>query len=541
MTSEPSPTQPTSAAPGVTDYRQRAVEFQLTAQRYSQHTGKLVLARGLTFLAAAACFLLALLDPNARPVLIAAGTVMLLVFLAVAILDDWLKRQSDHYQQLRQVNLWQQARVDRQWNAFPVPEVEVPAEYAAVAKDLDLFGHASLFQLLCLARTPRGMAMLRDWLLEPAERAEIVQRQQAVRELAGELELREEAVLRGHLLAQGLAGPEAFIRWAESPPLLAQHPWMKWFSRLVPAVGLLVLMALGAAWLPANAGATLLIVVLLLNVLFSVLFTGRVHDIFDNISTRNGELRHYLALFELFDSIPARTQRLANLRRTVVDEDGGTLRHLQRLNWIMKLAAVRHDPLLSVLYFAFQATMLWDFHALWILERWQQRCGHHVRSWFDALAELEAVFSLAGLAYDHPAWGYAKITQQVGGQVVCQGIGHPLLSNAVRVSNDVTVGPAGTVLLVTGSNMSGKSTLLRSIGLNRHAGRGGWTGVRHLDAIATADGHHQHADPGFAGGRRLVLHGRTEATQGHCRSSHAVPTARVPHPVVPAGRDSAGN
>ncbi len=447
-------------------YQQKSAQFAAEAERCGRHAGKLILARGLTFLAGSGCLLMGYLDSGLRPVWIVGGILLLLAFLTFAIIDDVLKRRQEHLLLLRKINQWQLARQQRRWNGVPVPDVPVPREHVAVANDLDLFGHASLFQLICLANTPRGVTMLRDWILEPASRDEITQRQDAVRELAPEAELREELVLRGHMLIGGIAGPESFIRWVEGQPLLAQYPWLKWVSRCSPLVGLLAIATIAFGWLPVGVGATLGIVVLTANVLLSVAFTGRVHDIFDNIATRKGETGHYLALFDLIGQIPTKSSRLADIQQLVVKEDGGARQQLKRLNRIMRLASLRHDALLSILYFGLQATMLWDLHALWLLERWQCRCQHQVRRWFDALGQLEALASLSCLAFDNPLWCFPEIGTGSARVIRGKGVGHPLLSDAARVVNDVEVGPAGTVLLVTGSNMSGKSTLLRSIGLN---------------------------------------------------------------------------
>jgi DNA mismatch repair ATPase MutS len=124
-----------------------------------------------------------------------------------------------------------------------------------------------------------------------------------------------------------------------------------------------------------------------------------------------------------------------------------------------------------------QAVFLWNFHTLWLLEGWQRDNVQHAREWLQALGTLEAYSALATLGYDHPDWAFPEVTtnQDEAGEVATGGhgavlearnLGHPLLPDEVCVGNDVSIGPAGTFLLVTGSNMSGKSTLLRAIGTN---------------------------------------------------------------------------
>ena len=446
-------------------YQERSQRFGTQAERFGRHDRLLVVARGLTFVSGVLGLFMGYLDADNRPVWIAAGTVMLVIFLGFAVLDDWLKRRKQHWLQLQQVNDWQRARCLRSWSDVPLSKVIIPPQHTAVAKDLDLFGRASLFHLINVAHTPRGIAMLRDWILEPAAPSEIRDRQASVQELVPRLELREELALRGHALSRGLAGPDAFIRWAEGESYLDRRPWVKWGSRLLPLLGLLAVIGLATGKLSPDEGGLALVVVVVLNVLFSVAFTGAVHDIFDNISTRNGEMRHYLALFELISSIPTSSPRLAAIKQQAVREEHGAVHQLRRLNTVMRLAGLRLSAL-SLVYFCLQATVLWDYHVLLLLERWQKRCASLVRHWFDALGELEALSSLASLSFDNPQWCFPEVDASLPRQFQGTAVGHPLLPDSVRVANDVEVGPAGTVLLVTGSNMSGKSTLLRAIGLN---------------------------------------------------------------------------
>ncbi len=117
-------------------------------------------------------------------------------------------------------------------------------------------------------------------------------------------------------------------------------------------------------------------------------------------------------------------------------------------------------------FFFIQITTLWDIHLLWQLERWQRVAGQHAHEWLTALGELEALCALATLTYDHPEWTFPEVVVMEMPVLQARAIGHPLLPPERCVRNDVSVGPPGTFLLVTGSNMSGKSTLLRALGVN---------------------------------------------------------------------------
>ncbi len=142
---------------------------------------------------------------------------------------------------------------------------------------------------------------------------------------------------------------------------------------------------------------------------------------------------------------------------------------MRRLDRLLRLAEVRF----SMFYGPIQALTLWDFHVLRQLERWQRTSGRRARGWLSTLGEADALAALATLTHDSPGWVFPEIIENGPPVLVARGIGHPLLPDGVRVVNDVQLGPPGSFLLVTGSNMSGKSTLLRAIGMNVVLARAG--------------------------------------------------------------------
>jgi DNA mismatch repair ATPase MutS len=188
----------------------------------------------------------------------------------------------------------------------------------------------------------------------------------------------------------------------------------------------------------------------------------RVHGAFDYAGAGQQALSRYAGLFEHAVAAPAASACLRNLRQRLEADGHSAPQCMRRLNRILGFADMRQGA--ASLHFVIQALTLWDFHVAFALDRWREHVGRHVRDWIVALAELDVLTSLGTVAFDNPSWCTPQFTSTA--LLAATALGHPLLPDDRRVSNDVEIGPPGTVLVITGSNMSGKSTLLRAIGLN---------------------------------------------------------------------------
>ena len=389
---------------------------------------------------------------------------LFVALLSVATYQEHVRLVWARARALSEINRECLARLAREWEHIPLPSITVPAHHKATAGDLDLFGHASLFQWICRCETRSGTIMLRNWLLDPADPTEISQRHNAIKELAPRAALRENLLLLGRQLKDYPSGPERMVEWTESPDWLLRQRWLTLLVRLLP--GMFVASGLTLFLWEAGQAAWLLFFALLgCQFLLSLLFGGQIHTLFHHVSSGRGEVQNYLELFQLIDQEPTNSAKLVALRKQATLENGGIHLRLRQLGSIMILANLRHSAITFPLWLVLQVGLLWDFHVLAVLETWKQRHGAQVRSWFAALGEYEALASLAALHHDYPGWSFPTISP-AGKPVQARGLGHPLLADATRVANDVAIGNPTCCLLVTGSNMSGKSTLLRSIGLN---------------------------------------------------------------------------
>ncbi len=342
----------------------------------------------------------------------------------------------------------------------------MPPPHQALADDLDLFGHASLFQLLCAANTPIGRDTLRDWLLEGASVEEIRRRQQAVAELTPHLEMRQTLDLEGRLLADHGRAVTHFLEWAASRPWLAGYRGLLWLLRAMSATVPVLVILVALKILSVEAGAIAILAAMTLNVIATACVGATVHSIFESVSLRYNETGRYASMFQLMYSMPDASPALKAIKGDVTNMGGGVLHGMKHLQRIVRLALIRHSAMLFIfVYLPLQVVLLYDIHILCLLEAWQAKFGAFAGRWFAALGNLEALSSLAGLAHDNPGWAMPQVEESAT-TFEAAAMGHPLLPDTSRVANDVQLGPCGTFLLVTGSNMSGKSTLLRSVGVN---------------------------------------------------------------------------
>ncbi len=395
------------------------------------------------------------------------AAICLIAFLVFAFVHEGIQSQIKQSRLLAEMHRESIARIKRDWLQIKTPAVEIPRQYKAMAFDLDLLGGSSLYQLLGTARTPLGVETLCRWILEGASSQEIEERQTGVAELATDYDYRQRFRLLCARLHTSQAGPSQFIDWSHSPHWFQKRSWLLWLSRLTSLATLTGLFLLLTGLVGAQVSGSLLLLAVVTNFFLSVFFAGGMHDVFNRISSHQNEIAHYVELFDMVGQFESQSRFLQGIQNELKGDGDDVRRHVGSLSWLTWLANIRRDGILFLAYLVLEFMFLWDAHVLNLLENWKSKNGAKAERWFTALGQWEAMLSLSKLRSDHPEWVFPKVTQAAAGeqQIECVRLGHPLLDDG-RVPNDVTVGPAGTVLLVTGSNMSGKSTLLRSIGVN---------------------------------------------------------------------------
>jgi hypothetical protein len=410
----------------------------------------LALAAGLTTVLTAAA--------NPKPWLILTA-VAILTFMVLALVHDRRLDRLHRWQGLATLNRMGLARIARRWDDLPIVVGGPPAPSAAMSKDLGICGPVSLLRLLGSSLSPPGRSTLIDWLFEPAAPDDLATRQVAVAELSQRIDERQELELEGGVLRALDPDISPFLEWCEGEAWLLNRPlWMaaSWILPML-TVGSTALALLGLLpYWPSG-------VLVLLQFILGNLQAGRLAAALDAVSHREREMQSYGRAFSVLESWSPTSPRLVTLLGRLVGDSGRPSEHLHRLHGHLESADVRHS---GTLHFVLVSLLLWDFHCLRRLEIWRREVGGRVRDWLAVLGEVEALAALSILRSDHPSWAVPLVADSNAGELRAEGLGHPLLSDAQRVTNTIALGPPGRFLLVTGSNMSGKSTLLRAIGLD---------------------------------------------------------------------------
>ena len=269
---------------------------------------------------------------------------------------------------------------------------------------------------------------------------------------------------------------DSFLRWAEGDPWLPGHRWLRAASLVLPPINAaaITLYSLGLVPIPA------LVWPLLISALVLVPRWRAIHTVFDEADDGESGVRRYAPILGHLRDAPLESRYLAVLRERIgpgppadAGPPGGTgprppterraaPEEIAALRRLLDMAEARRSP---VVHIPLALVLHWDVHVLAALERWKARSGRRVRGWLGAVGEAEALAALAALAADNPGWTMPALDPDAR-TLRARALGHPLLPPRECVHNDVEIGPDGSFLLVTGSNMSGKSTLLRATGLN---------------------------------------------------------------------------
>jgi MutS domain V len=386
---------------------------------------------------------------------VSCGIVLMVLLVGLLVTGIWhIRIENARGAARRGIRFYQSGleRLGGTWSGKGSPGTEFVDPHHPYAADLDLFGVGSLFELVNAAHTQIGRATLAAWLLEPASLQEILARQEAIKEMSAKVDFRERL---GFLAAEEQAWipTESLISWARQPCILNAKP-VRIAAFCLPWLNLVLLIAGQWPWC-----------LLLLAFQYAVarFYKRRVQKVTRTVGVVQHDLK---CLGDMFEYLEVENFNSERLRRIDAGNQAGRLcasEAIQRLAPLYSWIASRGNPLIAVI----SGWFLLETQVAFAIEAWRARFGTMVEPWLRRLGEIEALSSLAAYAFEHPADPFPEILPtSAPAQIQAEGLKHPLMVEAKCVGNDVSLGPNCRLMVVSGSNMSGKSTYLRTLGVN---------------------------------------------------------------------------
>ena len=353
-------------------------------------------------------------------------------------------------------------RLNDDWGGKGTQRKEDAKKKHPYAVDIDLYGPHSLFERLCTARTDIGESTLSQWLAVPASIETIHQRQKAIGLLREELDFREDIYitsggvkvdLQSQILKKWLANPSAF-----------SHKWT-WLFRIGGLSLTLFLISTAVLWRLTTIGPLPFAGAVILQLLVLFVLKKKIFATTTGIDRPERQLRTLASLLKKLETKEFSDPLLNSLREPIIGTNetaSSAVAHLSKLvTWIES----RNNMVFGPIWFALALTI----HTSISVEKWRKKYGPKVMGWLETIGKWEALLSLTTYAYENPAYPFpsiASIEQSKSPMLKALELGHPLLPESVCVRNDVFLEETNPVWIVSGSNMSGKSTLLRAVGLN---------------------------------------------------------------------------
>jgi hypothetical protein len=334
----------------------------------------------------------------------------------------------------------------------------LPPEHHPYANDLDIFGKASIYQYTNRTTSEQGNRVFADWLLHPAEPALILQRQEAAKELAGNMEWRHQLLAYGIKNPVTVAGEKKIEEWLKSPNKFIDHLFWKITRTVFPAIALTAL----GLHIFGTLSASVFYPLVILFFALSFLTTKQIMPHYLLLNKIVPELETLKNSIHWIENSPFKSNLLSQLKSNFISGESNVSSTIRGLKKILERFDYRFNPLIHIPLNTF---FLWDLQQMIALEKWKAANKQNSATWFYALAQVESLASIGTLSFNHPDWCFPLISTEPG-VFIAEDLGHPLIPKEKRVTNSFSTEGFKQLNLITGSNMAGKSTFLRSVGVN---------------------------------------------------------------------------
>lgn len=352
------------------------------------------------------------------------------------------------------------ARLENRWVGSGETGTRFFDDHHPYSRDLDVFGEGSLFQLLSTAQTTAGEETLASWLLGSTDRPTIRSRQAAVADLSTRPQLLEDLYSLG-VDARKSVDSSSLVRWAIAPAILHRS----WLQVGAAALGI-GFVASAAGWTASAVPGVVPAAVLLVNVTTGLALHGPVNRVLHGSSEPARELLVLAVVLDWLRGESYEADRLCHLRTQLQTARPDPVLAVHRLDRLIQMHDWQHN-----LFFApIAASVLWSVQCATAVEAWRQRHGESVERWLSVVGEFEALAAFAAFRFEHPTYPFPELVEREGHTdppvYDAQAIAHPFLADDRAVANDICLRSEPQLVVLSGSNMSGKTTLLRTVGIN---------------------------------------------------------------------------
>lgn len=383
--------------------------------------------------------------------------VLLIIFTRLLLADLKNKAAITHTAHLININKDELKFVAGDYYGFPDGSQYIPKEHL-YANDLDIFGRASLFQYINRSTSEMGSNRLAAYLNDPADEDIIVQRQIAIKELCADTHWRQHFQALGKEKQILFSTKHRLENWVSEKPAFSQFaPW-KWLRYLLP----IIILSIITVYIFDIVGSSIFYLSLLIFAVIAFQINKIVAPIHESLSKITDELEVLSLSMRHIETGTFKSTLLYELQANFIHQNKKASEEIRHLKKLLDKLDLRYNLILSA---PLNILLLWNLQQVLDLEKWKSGHQKNINGWFETLGHLEALNSFATLYFNEPQWIFPSIVPEyffIDGKE----IGHPLISKTKRVNNFIEIKHDGELMLVTGSNMAGKSTYLRSIGVN---------------------------------------------------------------------------
>ncbi len=436
-------------------FEERYLSFEEQAEALRKKYSNLSLIRVLTFIAGVTVIVILADNGNAGALLV-VSILFLVIFFSLVKEHSKVKDEKVFKEELSQINTEELMRIEGELGSFDQGHEYLDQDHNYHI-DLDIYGKNSVFQLLNRTSTKFGKNTLARWLGKPENKEIILERNEAVQELASKLDWRQEMEAHGRTNKEDEVGTADLLDWLKEPNRIVQKK-LYIIARLVLPVLIITTVTLWAFDL-APIAYTNIMVLINIGALASVAkYSGTIYS---KTIKSNKALKAYENQIRLIEQESFESSTLKRLKRPFEHDDFKASESLKELQSILDNFHNRSN----MLYWVINILLVLDIQWVIKAEQWKDKNKVDLDQWFSAIGEFECMSSMAGFSYANPEFSFPTISD-VPFTVRGAQVGHPLIKTEKRVSNDFDFSGKGGICLITGSNMSGKSTFLRTVGVN---------------------------------------------------------------------------